>query len=114
VLVQTLPLPLPLDHPQRASRCFWASEEMRYETQATLLRLLALVARHHAAASMCLELTRELDAARIVSMACLAAVADAVMRTPRRRHAPHASPLRQPRLRRPAAPPFPRPVKPAR
>ena len=38
------------------------------------------MARHHAAATLCLELTRELDTARIVTTSCLAAVADAVLR----------------------------------
>ena len=33
-----------------------------------------------AAASLCLNLTRELDAARIVTTACMAAIADAVLR----------------------------------
>ena len=81
LVTETIPLPLPLDHEERPSRCFWASEPLRYETQAQLLRLLALLGQHHGAATSCLELTRELDAARIVATACLAAVADAVMRT---------------------------------
>ena len=53
---------------------------MRYETQALLLRLLRELARHYAAASLCLKLTRELDAARIITFAAIAAVSDAVMR----------------------------------
>ena len=81
VLTAVIPLPLPLDHEERHTRCFWASERIRYETQAQLLRLLALLEQHHAAASLCLELTRELDAARIVATACTATIADAVMRT---------------------------------
>ena len=80
LIVEVIPLPLPLDHPERSARCFWASGLMRYETQAQLLRLLHQIAKHHAAASLCLELTRELDAARIVATACVAAIADAVMR----------------------------------
>jgi hypothetical protein len=35
-----LPMPLPLDHPCRDSHCFWASQPMRYETQADILRSL--------------------------------------------------------------------------
>ena len=80
LILETIPLPLPLDHPQRASRCFWASTPMRYETQAQLLRLLWLIAKQYATASLGLELTRELDASRIVTSACLVAVSDAVMR----------------------------------
>ena len=80
LITETVPAPLPINHPERLSRCFWAAQPMRYETQSQLLRLLALLAQHHAAASLCLELTRELDAARIVTTACIAAVADAAMR----------------------------------
>ena len=80
LMVEVLPLPLPLDHPERTSRCFWACGEIRYETQALLLRLLALLAQHHASASLCLRLSRELDSARIVTTACIAAISDAVMR----------------------------------
>ena len=58
--------------PTRAAR--------RYETQAQLLRLLSLLAQHHAAATLCLHLTRDLDAARIVTVACVAAAADAILR----------------------------------
>ena len=45
-----IPLPLPLDHPRRSEQCFWAgaSQPMRYETQADLLRLLSNVCRHFA------------------------------------------------------------------
>ena len=46
-----------------------------------LLRLLSLLAQHHAVASLCLKLTRELDAARIVTTACTAAIADAILRS---------------------------------
>ena len=80
LITETIPLPLSLDHPERDSACFWAAATMRYETQVTLLRLLTLLLQHHAVATLCLKLTRELDAARIVTAACLAAVADAVMR----------------------------------
>ena len=75
-----MPLPLPDTHPERASRCFWASEPMRYETQADLLRLLNLVARHFAACSFSIRVTRSFDAVRLVTVACLVAIADAVMR----------------------------------
>ncbi|KAL1523488.1 hypothetical protein AB1Y20_018426 [Prymnesium parvum] len=80
LFISVIPLPLPLTHPQRASCCFWATEPMLHESQTQILRLLALLAQHHAAASLCLKLTRELDAARIVATACMAAIADAVLR----------------------------------
>ena len=36
-----LPLPLPLDDPERERRCFWREEGVRHETQAQLLRLVS-------------------------------------------------------------------------
>ena len=80
LVINVVPLPLPATHPERASRCFWASEPMRYETQADLLRLLNLVARHFAACSFSIRVTRSFDAVRLVTVACLVAIADAVMR----------------------------------
>ena len=45
-----------------------------------ILRLINLVARHFAAASMSLRVTRSFDATRMLTMACMASVADAVLR----------------------------------
>ena len=59
---------------------FWHSQPMRYETQADLLRLLSVVAQHFASASLSLRLTRSFDAVRILVMACIVTVADAIMR----------------------------------
>jgi hypothetical protein len=53
---------------------------MRYETQADILRLLELIGRHYCSSSLSLRVTRSFDAARIVTMACIATVADAVAR----------------------------------
>jgi len=47
---------------------------MRRETQVDILRLLNLVAQHFAAAALSLRATRSLDAVRILTMACIAAV----------------------------------------
>ena len=52
---------------------------MRYETQAELLRLLARIARHYAAAALSLPATPSLDGARLVTFGCLACLADAVL-----------------------------------
>lgn len=52
----------------------------RYETQTDLLRLLKEVGRHYAAAALSLKVTRSFDAARILTMASMTAVADAVLR----------------------------------
>jgi len=75
-----IPLPLPLGHPQREAQCFWVSQPMRYETQADILRLTALLARHFASASLSLKLTRSFDATRILTLGCMATIADVVMR----------------------------------
>ena len=45
-----------------------------------LLRLLNVVAQHFAAASLSLRLTKSFDAVRILVMACIATIADSVMR----------------------------------
>ena len=75
-----VPLPLPCTHPERATRCFWASQSLRYETQKDLLQLLHLVTRHFSAAAFSLRVTSSFDAARILTMAAVAMVADAVLR----------------------------------
>lgn len=45
-----------------------------------LLRLLSQVGRHFLAAAFSLRVSRSFDAARLVTLACLVALADAVMR----------------------------------
>ena len=80
LLTQVIPLPLPRTHPRRSTACFWARTKMRYETQADLLRLLSLMSRHFAACCFSIKVTRSFDAVRLVVVACLATLADAVMR----------------------------------
>ena len=80
LFTDVIPMPLPTNHPQRDTQCFWASQPMRYETQTDLLRLINHVCRHFCAASLSLQVTRSFDAARILTMACMVCVADAVMR----------------------------------
>ena len=43
LFTRVLPMPMPLGHPRRRTQCFWASQRMRYETQADVLRLLGQV-----------------------------------------------------------------------
>ena len=80
LFTDVIPMPLPTNHPKRSTQCFWASQPMRYETQTDLLRLINHVCRHFCAASLSLQVTRSFDAARILTMACMVCVADAVMR----------------------------------
>ena len=75
-----LPAPLPIDHPRRREKCFWASKTVRYETQAELLRCLRLSLHHFTSTALSLTATRSFDAARLLSIASLASIADAVMR----------------------------------
>lgn len=82
VFTRVIPLPLPVTHPRRGAACFWhgAARPMRYETQADLLRSLHIVAQHFSCASLSLRLTRSFDAVRILTMAALSTIADAVLR----------------------------------
>jgi hypothetical protein len=54
---------------------------MRYETQQDILRLLNLLTRHYACAALSLKVTRSFDAERILTFACMASIADVVLRT---------------------------------
>jgi hypothetical protein len=81
LVTRVIPIPLPLNHPMRATKCFWASQPMRYETQADLLRLLDLLNRHYGACSLSLRVTRSFDAVRMLTSACIAALTDCVLRT---------------------------------
>ncbi|CAJ1373459.1 unnamed protein product [Effrenium voratum] len=78
LLMQILPMPLPLDHP-KASGCFWM-QEMKQETKADLMRHLFLIARHFAAVCCTLRASRETDGARVVVSAAIAAIMDALLR----------------------------------
>ena len=80
LFVRVLPLPLPLEHVHRKKRCFWHSQPMRYETQADILRLINMLCRHFSAASLSVKVTRSGDAIRVLTLACMAAICDAVLR----------------------------------
>ena len=53
---------------------------MRHETQTDILRLLHMLCRHYAAACLSVRVTRSFDATRILTVGCMAAIADAVLR----------------------------------
>jgi hypothetical protein len=78
LFTSVIPLPLPYNHPLIA-QCFW-SQKMHYETQADLLRLLNLLARHFSAAALSLKLTRSFDATRIITVAAMACICDVIVR----------------------------------
>ena len=78
LVTSVIPLPLPCS--QTPHRCFWSRESIRYETQADLLRLLNLLGRHFATSCFSVRATRAVDAVRLVVVACIATLADVVMR----------------------------------
>ena len=53
---------------------------MTHDTQSACLHAMSLIARHYAAACLSLKATRTSDASRTVTFACIAAIADALMR----------------------------------
>jgi Ca2+-binding EF-hand superfamily protein len=79
LFVEVLPVPRPLDETGKQV-CFWLAAPMRYEQQALLLRMIHLVTRHFAAASMSIRVTRDYDARRLLTLGLIAAVADRVAR----------------------------------
>ena len=80
LLIRVIPLPLPLLHPERDSFCFWHAQDMRQETQADILRLLNLLCRHFATASLSVKVTRSGDAIRMLVFSAFATICDAVLR----------------------------------
>ena len=76
---RALPVPRP-PHGPEGDACFWRASPMRAETQLEFLRLLRLLSRHYAAAVLGLRQTVVSDAARVLTMSAIAAVADAVAR----------------------------------
>ena len=54
--------------------------ELQRDTQCELFLLLHLLTRHYGAATMSLKVTRSFDGARIVTLACIAAIADGLLR----------------------------------
>lgn len=52
LFVRVIPLPMPINHPERDTKCFWHAQDMRYETQADILRLVDMLGRHFATATL--------------------------------------------------------------
>lgn len=80
LFVRVIPLPLPITHPMRRKQCFWNAQSIRYETQADILRLLNMLCRHFACASLSIKATRSGDAIRMLTFACMATICDATLR----------------------------------
>lgn len=80
LFLRVIPLPLPINHPERKKKCFWQAQDIRYETQADILRLLNMLCRHFAAASLSVKVTRSGDAIRMLVHACIAVICDVIMR----------------------------------
>lgn len=80
LFTEVIPLPLPRNNPRRADSCFWYSRPMRYETQKHILRLLEHLARHFVSSALSIKISRSFDASRILTMASIATIADAIVR----------------------------------
>jgi hypothetical protein len=64
LVLRVLPIPLPMNHPQRQTLCFWASQPMPCYMQSDLLHNLHLLCLHYAAVASTLPATRQFDATR--------------------------------------------------
>lgn len=80
LFIRVIPIPLPINHPERDTRCFWHAQPMRYETQADLMGLLHKLSRHFAASSFSIKTTNLSDSFRLMTFASIAAITDAVFR----------------------------------
>lgn len=80
LFIRVIPLPLPLTNNSKDQKCFWTSQDIRQETQSDMLKLLNLLCRHFATASLSVKATRSGDAIRILTFSCMASVCDALLR----------------------------------
>jgi len=80
LMARVLPMPLPLDHPEKSTKCFWM-QPVKYETKANLMKTIYLITRHFAAVAFTLNGNREIDGARVCVAAALTAVMDCLSRT---------------------------------
>ena len=90
LVTRTLPLPLPVTHAERDRRCFWTAEPLQRGMQDEIVRLLHSITHHYVAASLALTANASFNAARILTLASIATLTDAVVR---RLASDHASAL---------------------
>jgi hypothetical protein len=86
VFTNVLPVPLPYSHPSRTlpverGGCIWA-QPMPYAYQHDILKSVAALCRHFVAASFSLPHSRSSDSTRVLTLGCMTAVMDALLRTP--------------------------------
>ena len=79
LFIRVLPVPLPPNNPNRNSCCIW-QKPIRYETQIDMLRLVHGLMRHYIAVSLSIPANRTLDSSRIITIASMAAITDALIR----------------------------------
>ncbi len=82
LFTRVIPIPMPISHPEARHHCFWQADGrlIRLETQTHILKRMELICRHFVAASLSLKVTRSLDTTRLLTMACMSAISDVVMR----------------------------------
>ncbi len=76
---QLVPIPKAVDE-LAAGSCLWRTSTMLYAEQLDLMLLLSRIMEHFVAAAFSVDHTRAMDAVRMVVPACIAAVADVIMR----------------------------------
>jgi len=79
VFTRVIPLPLPWNHPLKQKHCFW-TQPIRYSDQVDIMRSLNRCCQHFVACGLSVRVTRAFDAARVLTMSCMAVIADTLMR----------------------------------
>ena len=79
VFTRVIPLPMPWNHPLKSKLCFW-TQPLRYSDQVDIMRSLNRCARHFLACAVSVRVTRAFDAARVLTVSCMAVIADTLMR----------------------------------
>lgn len=81
LFVHVIPMPLPLTHQDRLSRCFYSTTSDRYETIQQTILYLKLISQQFAAVALSVTPTRRLDSMRMLVLGAIACLGDALLRT---------------------------------